>query len=184
MALTLITPAAAPVVSLAQAKAWCRVEGGGSDALLGELLLAAQRHVEMVLGRSLGEQTWTLTLDGFSDAIELGKGPVTGIVADGFTYRDLAGVPQTVDPALYSLDLVSNPAWVVLNEGESWPDVLDAVNVVEISFTAGEGADLCPPDLGQAIKMLTAYWFDNRDLTGREPDGLQGLIQPYRRIRI
>lgn len=181
MALTLITPATVPVVTLAQAKAWCRVEGSSSDALLADLLLAAQRHVEQIIGRSLGEQSWQLTLDTFSDAIELAPGPVTAVA--GFTYVDVDGLTQTVNPAIYSLDLVSTPGWIVRNEGQSWPELQSGVNTVSITFTAGEGPDLCPPDLAQAIKLLVAYWFDNRE-AALPFEKIAGLVNPYRRIRI
>ena len=190
MALSLIAPASEPVVSLASAKAWCKVEGNANDLVLGELVLAAQRHIEQIIERSLGEQTWRLTLDAFSDAIELPKGPVTGIVTNSFTYRDVAGLQQIVDPALYSLDLVSNPAWVVRNSDASWPALLDGVNAVAIEFTAGEGAALCPPDLARAILLLTAFWFDNREavnvgnIINEVPFGVRSLTDPYRKIRI
>lgn len=176
----LITPASTPVVSLERAKAWCRVEGTASDTLVTELLVAAQRHIEQIVGRSLGEQTWRLTLDGFSDAIELPRGPVTGIVSNGFKYRDPAGLEQVVDPELYSLDLVGVPAWIVRNEGQDWPETLDGVNAVSVEFTAGYAANQCPPDLMQAVRILVAYWFDNRDKTGLAPDGVAALVDPYR----
>lgn len=181
MALTLITPASEPVVSLAQAKAWCRVEGNKDNELIAELVLAAQRHVEQLLGQSLGEQGWRLTLDSFSDAIELARGPVTAVTA--FRYFDANGDEHTVDPALYSLDLAAAQGWIVRNDGEDWPELLDGINAVTIEFTAGYGPDLCPPDLAHAIKVATAHMYDTRDAAVPWAK-IADLMQPHRRILI
>lgn len=182
MGLKLITPAATLPVSLAAVKAWCGVEDDSHDTLLDQLRKAAVGHVEAVLGRSLGEQTWRLTLDGFSDAIELGKGPVLGLVADGFKYLDEAGVLTVVDPAIYTLDTITDPAWIVRNEGESWPATLDRINAVQVDFNAGWTEALLPEALRTAVCMIAGAWFDDRGAA--VPKGVMDLLHPFRRIRI
>lgn len=181
MALTLITPATGPVVQTADAKAWCRVEGAGSDNLIAMLVESATRQVEELAGIALGEQTWELTLDAFSDAIELTRGPVIEIATDGFTYVDEAGDSQVVDPALYTLDIASDPQWIVRNSDASWPATMDAINVVKVRFVTGY-AEL-PAPLEEAILRLVAQAFDNRD-SGSIPARVMELIEPWRKLWI
>lgn len=178
MGLTLITPAENPV-SLDDAKAWCRVDGAADDAALRIALNAAFEQAQTICGRALGVQTWKLVLDAFSPAIELSKGPVTGISA--FNYVGIDGLEHTVDAGIYTLDLVSDPQWIVLNSDDSWPDTLDAINVVSITYETGY-ADL-PAPIKAAILMQTAEWFDRR--SGVEVSAsLRNLLRPYRRLRI
>lgn len=175
MGLTLITPAASLAVSVAEAKAWCRIDGAADDALLSLLIETASAQIEEMTGRALVEQAWRLTLDEFSDSIELPKGPVSAV--SSVKYYDAAGALQTLAGSVYSLDLVSDPQWLVLNAGESWPDLLDAVNVVTIDFTTGYSE--VPPQLRTALLMLVAQWYDNR-APGEVPAGVAVLIERYR----
>lgn len=186
MTLSLITPAASPPVSLATVKAWAGVEDDSFDPVLDAMRLAAIGHVEEVLGRALGVQTWRLTLDAFSDAIELPRGPVLGVAANSFKYIDPAGAPQVVPAETYSLDLVSTPGWIVRNEGASWPEALDRVNAVQVDFEAGWTETLLPPAMRAAVCMLAVNWFENRsavnvgNITTEMPLGFNALIQPWR----
>src|SRR5690242_18760477 len=49
-------------VSLAEAKAFARIDGSDEDALVGALIAAARLHVESLTGRALITQTWRLVL--------------------------------------------------------------------------------------------------------------------------
>ena len=49
-------------VSLAEAKAFARIDGTDEDALVGALIAAARLHVESLTGRALVSQTWRLVL--------------------------------------------------------------------------------------------------------------------------
>lgn len=177
MGLTVITPATATIVTLAEAKLILRVLDASFDDLLTAHIAAAQAQVEGVMGRCLAPQTWRLTLDAFSDAIRLPKSPVTSVTV---RYYDLAGSLRTADPALYTLDLVSDPQWIVLNADESWPDTLDAVNAVQIDFDAGF------PDLTSnaaiaarnAIIAMVGCWFEDGAI-GTIPPGARTILFPY-----
>jgi uncharacterized phiE125 gp8 family phage protein len=179
MGLTLVTPAASPVVTLAEAKAWCRVDGDADDGALGIACAAAINAVEEFIGRSLGAQSWQLSLDAFADEIELPRGPVTAI--DSFTYVDTAGSSQAVDESLYTLDLVSDPQRVVRNDGASWPTTAGRINAVTIQFTAGFSA--VPSAVRLAILTLTAQVFDNRTMPALTAEMVRSL-SPWRLLRI
>ena len=178
MALTVITPpSASPAVTQAEAKRWCGIAAADTafDDLIDDLLASATLEVEELTGRAIGAQTLRLTLDGFSDTIELPKGPVSSVTS--VTYYDAAGALQTASASLYTTDLVSDPQWIVLNDGEVWPDTLDAVNVVLVLYVTGYGANV-PAPIKQAIRMLVAARFENR--LAAMPEAVMALVEPYR----
>ena len=98
-------------------------------------------------------------------------------------YVDPAGATINADPALYSTDLVSKPQWVVLNQGRSWPAVLDAVNVVQIEFTAGYSTLTLPAPIKLAVAALVKHWFENGAEAGI-PAGVTDLCGPWRSLLI
>lgn len=182
MALKLITAAATMPVSLASVKLHCGVEDDTFDPLLTELLADAVNHVEELLGRSLGEQTWQLTLDGFADAIELPRGPVLDVIEDGFKYAAPGGVLTVVPADLYTLDTVTQPSWIVRNDGAAWPEVVDGVNTVQVTFTAGWTESTLPRALRRAVCVLVAAWFEDR--TASAPKAVMELVEPFRTLWI
>lgn len=189
MGLTLITPPTQYPVTLAEAKRQVRVRHDDEDALITSLIAAATAHIESTLDLSLMTQTWALTLDAFSDAIELFRGPVQDIVS--VQYSDEDGLTQTVSVDDYTADLLGRRYWVVLNSDTSWPDILDAVNAVTVTYTAG--FDELPAryaDLKHAILLLVGHWFENRGagevghLVSELPFAVSALLQPHRLVTV
>lgn len=186
MALTLLTPAEAWPVTLTEAKAHCRVTHSDEDTLITGLIKAATRHVEQNLSMSIAEQQWLLTLDEFADNIELLRGPV--IEVDSVEYIDEAGDTQTADAELYFTDLMSRPAWIVLNTGQVWPATMAGVNMVSITYTAGMTA--VPDDLKHAILLLIGHWYQNREaavvatISSTLELAVDSLLQPYRWVLV
>lgn len=185
MGLTLVTPPVTEPVSLEDAKAHLRVLHDDEDALIEGLIVAATRHVEKTLGLSLMERTYRLTLDAFSDAIELPRGPVASVSA--VTYSDEDGITQTLDDDWYSVDLSSVRQWLVRNSGYSWPALLDGVNAVSVEYVTG--FDTLPDsyaDIRHAILLLIGHWYTNREavnignITSEIPMAVDALLQPYR----
>lgn len=185
MGLTIVTPASGSPIEDAEVKALCGIEDSAQDALLAILKPAAVRQVESCIGMALAATVYRLTLDAFSDAIELPRGPVSDVAS--VTYRDADGVSQVLNDSVYTLDLSSSPQWVVRNEGESWPDPLGAVNTVSVTFTAGYGSGTgevpLPDDLKLAVGALVQHWFENGAAAG-VPQGVWDLLGPYRRFLI
>lgn len=191
MALELVTPPAALPVSLAEAKAWCRLEEDDNsfDVVLTGSIRAATAWVEQYCGISIMERTWRLWLDRFSDSIELARGPVISV--SSVKYVDGDGLAQTLSSSAYALDLVSRPQWLVRVSDASWPATLDTVNAVYVDYVAGyQELPATHEDLKIAIQMLVANWFANPEavnvgnITSEMPFGVQSLVSPYRRIVI
>lgn len=179
-----VEPTGTPV-SLADAKLQCRVTHSEEDDLINGLIAAAVSMVEDYCGRALLEQTWRLTLDQFAERIVLPRGPVQEI--ETFTYLDRDGAEQTVSSNLYKLDLDADPQVILLEPQQQWPAVGNFAVPITITYVTGHAeADAVPAAIKQAILMLVANWFRNREtlLTGSTvaemPLGTMALLQNHR----
>lgn len=184
MGLTLLTPPDDEPVTLIEAKAQCRVLHSDEDTYIETLISAAARYVERYVGRSLTERQWKLTLDEFSDSIELPMGPVTAI--DAVEYVDADGDTIAIDAANYTLDSTSEPQWLVRNSAYNWPGTLGAVNVVSVTYTAGFATLPAQyADLKIAVLLLIGHWYRNREAVSEGtvntmPLAVEALAGPYR----
>jgi uncharacterized phiE125 gp8 family phage protein len=161
MGLQIVTPPAAEPVTLENAKEFLSIEAADTtfDSLIDGFIGAAREQIEAVTGRSLAAQTYVLTLDEFSDAIELPRGPVTAV--EWVRFIDLDGAAQTIADSDYTVDLSSDPQWIVRNSSAQWPRTLDAINVVSIRYTAGYAA--LPGPLRTAILLMVGDMFAFRE---------------------
>ncbi len=183
MGLTLVTPPTVWPVTLDEAKAQCRVRHSDEDGLLDRLIAAAIGHIEKELSISIAEQTWELSLDAFSDAIELRRGPVISVTS--VKYSDADGIEQTVSASDYTTDFTSERPWVVLNSDASWPDTLDGINAVRVRYVAGMA--IVPPSLKHAALVGIQRMFER----GADPRSdaeleraFESLLQPFRRVLV
>jgi len=157
MTSTLIAGPGEEPVTLAEAKAFCRIDADDDDALVAALIASARLHVEAMTGRALVEQTWRLSLTCAPLLVELPVVPAIALVA-------------APDGAALQGDAVL---------------LAEAGGDVTIDYTAGYGdaADV-PADLKQAVLTLVAYWYENRDALTAPPLGFDRLIAGYRRVRL
>jgi len=156
------------------------------------LVYAAIDYTESYLGRSLITQTWELYLDEFPKTpFKISYPPLQTITP--IVYYDTDDAPYTVTETDYYADIASEPGRLSLVYGESWPStVLRPVNGVKATFTAGYGdtADDVPQGIKQAILILIAHMYENRELfisTGAVPKNVpmsyHALLAPYRIMR-
>lgn len=193
----LITAPAAEPVSLAEARAHLRVTHTDEDALIGALITAAREHVESVTGLRLIDQAWELALPAFPDAtahwprtaqlfVELPGWPLKSVEA--VTYRDAAGVLQTLATEAYRVDDFRRPAR--LTPVGQWPATeSDNPLAVRVSYTAGFGEDgsTVPAAVRSAILLLIGDLYENRQ--GQQEAALvsnpavYALLWPHRLVR-
>ena len=163
----LITGPTIEPVSLADFKLHARIDGTDEDAILPLYIRAARSECEQRLGgRSLLTQTWETVLDRWpdDDDISLDWGPVQSITS--VNYRDTAGSLQTVPGSVYALDSVGNPAWVVLQPGQSWPIAGDFANAIAVRYVTGVAtAAEVPDDLKAWILLAAAHLYAQRERT-------------------
>jgi uncharacterized phiE125 gp8 family phage protein len=179
-------------VSLAEAKAHCRIDGTAEDTLVASLLLAARMHIERSLNVALIEQSWSLFLDCWPDrpSLALPLAPVMSVDAVRLYSPDDSSV--IADPDLFLLDGAGQRPRLSRREAGPWPLPGRGVNGIEIAFTAGYGAaaDDVPMPVRLAIKLLVAHWYETREpvLVGEQahavPLSVASLISPYREVRL
>ena len=88
-------------------------------------------------------------------------------------YLDEAGTLQTVDPATYHVWQASRRFWITPKDGECWPDICEAPGAVQVEYETG--FDEIPATVVQALRMLVAHWYENRqdEITGAVSTNVQ-----------
>jgi uncharacterized phiE125 gp8 family phage protein len=159
------------------------------DELLESFLRAAISAIEARTGKILIQRdfTWTLTAWRELHRQVLPVAPVAALsevkVIDG------GGAETIANPESYHLRRDTHtPA--IEGKGVCLPRIPQKGGSVEVSFVAGYGpvwSDL-PPDLGQAVFLLGAHYYDNRAVLGENermmPFGVSLLIDRHRRVRL
>lgn len=183
-------PAEEPV-TLAEAKAWLKVDGADEDALIATLITAARLHLESVTGRALLTQSWRLVLDAWPPGgeVRLPVAPLSALSA--IRAFDEDGDEHTIGLAQFLVEAGGTPALLVLPGTVAGMPVLRQRFGIEIDYVAGFGAAAdVPQELKQALLVLVAHWFEHRDavvIAGSGaviPFGFDRLIAPWREVRL
>lgn len=160
--LTVITPPASEPISLTLAKAFLKIDHAAEDTLLTGLIVAARQLTESYTGRRWITQTLRLTLAEFPCwEIRLPVLPVASITA--ITYKDVAGVTQTLSPSLYQTWLDHNPPLIAPAVNQYWPYTrTQAIQAVTVDFVAGAASADVPEQVKAAILLTIGNWDANR----------------------
>lgn len=152
-------------ITLAEAKTHLRVELDfeDDDAYISALITACRRYTEELTGNLFKRQTWKLTLDAFPCQIVLRKRPVTDV--NSIVYIGGDGAQQTLDAALYQVDLNGFLARIRPAYGQSWPTTRSQMGAVEVSFVAGaEDTEVGIPEYWkQGVLLLLGHYYENRE---------------------
>ena len=180
-------PAEEPV-SLAEAKAFLKVDDNAEDGLITTLIGAARLHIEGVTGRALMAQSWRIVLDGWPDngVVRLPVSPlisVTGILATD----DHGGSHE-----LALAQFLSEPDRLIVPRVVVGMPMLQPRQGIEIDYVAGYGTEPedVPGDLRQALLGLVAHWHEHRDAVivagsgAIVPSGFDRVVAGYKRVRL
>lgn len=185
-AVVLVPPTGEPV-SLADAKAWLRIDTSAEDTLVTGLIPAARARVEAATRRLLMTQTWRLSLDDWPPCPGvIPLAPVASVAV--LRVYDAGGIAQAIDPATYRLFDAPDQAQIVFFVPPPSPGRM--ASGIEIDVVAGYGAAIdVPAPLRQAMLMLIAGWFENRGDAAEPganalPASVASLVAPYRRPRL
>lgn len=198
----LLTPAVAEPIALVDAKVVCAVDADlvEEDAHIEHLIAAARDYVQNDLASHgnplrLAPEIWQLQAAFWprSSWIDLGVLPVVSL--EGVSYQAvLDGELQEVEMDLSEFYLQVEQARVYRWVSAQWPDVLLGPDGWRVSFKAGYSSSALPPALTQAMFMLIAHWFENREavLASSEfraesvvvPHGYTELVAPFKRGRV
>lgn len=169
--LTRATPPAVEPVTLAEAKAHCRIDTSTDDAYVSSLITAAREWCEQYLDRTLVHTQWVMRFDRFppdgTHDIELPRPPMatagtTTAVALTFTAEN--GTTSTYSTASYRVDRDGTPGAVKTLYGQTWPPHLQDDNAISVTWWGGYGASgtSVPAAIRHAMLMLVGFWYDNR----------------------
>ncbi|MEY2689604.1 MAG: hypothetical protein RL375_3803 [Pseudomonadota bacterium] len=156
MSTIVITPPSIEPLTLEEALQHLRADAGAEDALVSALITAAREAAEHRTGRALMLQTRQTTLDAFPVGIRLDGAPVVDVLSITYTATD--GVDVVLDPADYTLDTLSTPAWVVPAYGVSWPSTLCTVNAVRVVYRCGYSTSATPATARAAVPAGIRQW--------------------------
>ncbi len=183
MSLQLLTPPASEPVGLADAKTHLKLDTSDDDALVTTLITAARARAEWHTGRAFVTQHWRLRLDAWpADGVaEIPLPPLVSVEEVAVT--DASNIRTVLDPAVYRIDIASEPGRVIFNDR---PASLRRRDGLEIAFTAGYGdAGAVPAPVKEAILEIVADLYGHRG-DGDDPVGLTGqaLLAPYRIFKL
>jgi len=204
-------PAEEPI-SLVEAKAVLRVSSTAEDAIITQIIIAARNFCERYTGKVFVTQTWEGWLDrapvqparGWHEGIEerpissayetkrfieIDKGPVQSV--SSIKSLNDEGTEAAFEASNYIVDNLRTPARVALARSSAWPTDLRPINAIKITFVAGFGAAAAvPQDIKQAMYLLIAHWFENREamlkgtITAEIDFGVRDLLQQHRTVRL
>lgn len=194
MAWKITTPPAVEPVTLAEAKAYLRLDHTTEDGLVTALIVAARQQVEVFTRQALVTQTVLEYFDAFPrwepfdfDSLYLSVNPVQSVEA--FTYIDQNGIEQELQTTDYELDSASHPARLNSSyDAKAWPGALLVPNAVRVEYVAGYGlAAAVPKGIISALFLLLGHMHTNRDAKGHNspelPQAVKALLYPYRVAR-
>jgi uncharacterized phiE125 gp8 family phage protein len=186
MASLLLAPPSVEPLSLAEAKAFLRIETAEDDPLIAAFISAARLHVETQTGLALVTQSWRMVLDCWPANGRIAVRPAPLQALGAARVFDFDGEVRAVDGQAFVSDLststLSFMPWAL-------PMPTRIAAGIELDFTAGFGdaASHVPEPLRQALRILVAHWHENRAIVaGAEvvpvPSNAAALIAPYRML--
>lgn len=188
MSSLLLTAPAVEPLSLAEAKAFLRVEHDDDDDVISALIAASRIHIEAQTRRALVTQNWRIVLDQWpaDGRLPVRPAPLQSVTAARVYNVD--GAAQTIDLQGFVLDAgqsaLAFAPWALMQPGR-----LAAGIELDVVCGYGDAATDVPEPLRQAIRLLVAHWYENRGLATLDavtvlPTTVATLIAPYRLLSL
>ena len=174
-AILLTAPAAEPV-SLAEAKAYLRLDHDAEDELVSELIASARAQVEKLTRRVLVDQRWRLAVAVPDDGGPIALKPRPVREVEAARARRPGGALEELAADAFRFDWAGER--LLLRSGVS-------ARYVEIDLACGYGAAAdVPESLRLAVKRLVADAFERRSGADGPPADVSDLVAPYRDFRL
>jgi uncharacterized phiE125 gp8 family phage protein len=171
-------PAVEPV-TLAEAKAHCRVDASADDTLIQNLVTTARELVEDYIDRALVTQRLVMKIDEFGSEIELPRPPMASsgtVTAVTITYTIADGSTTTLAASEYRVDRDAQPGRIRTLYNGSWPSGLLDANAVTVTWWAGYGAATDVPQRVKSAMLMTILELYEKRSDGQMPDGAKRLL--------
>jgi uncharacterized phiE125 gp8 family phage protein len=165
--LKVLTQPTVEPVSLAEAKAHCRVDTDTDNAYLASLIRAAREWCAAYCDETFVHTQYVMTLDSFPVEIELPRPPMataSGYTAVTVTYKTENQATATLATNQYRVDRDSTPGVLRTLYSGSWPSHLMDYNAVTVTWWGGVSADGTGVEqrIKNAILWLVGYWYERR----------------------
>ena len=172
-------------ITLAEAKAQCRISDTSEDTLVATLINAARDYIENTTGIVCGTATKVLRYNDFADRLPIYRAPVASVTSVSYTASD--GSETTLASNQYRLRERHGVVTLQPAHGVTWPatEVIDGAVTVTVSAGYASNAAI-PADIRTAAMMLVANWYANREAvvigaaTNTVPFGVADLLRSYR----
>lgn len=175
----LVAPGTEPI-TLAEAKAHCRVDTSADDTLIQGYITAAREWVEDYIDRALVAQQLVMRMDVFPPEIELPRPPM---IASGtatsvtVTYvTGEAGGTATLAATEYRVDRDSTPGAIRTLYGGSWPSYLLDANAVSVTWWAGYGDPASVPQRVKNSMLMCVHELYEKRGDAMMPDAAKRLL--------
>jgi uncharacterized phiE125 gp8 family phage protein len=179
-------PAIEPV-SIAEAKAWLKIDGSDEDDLIRALIVAARLMVEAEIGQVLIAQNWRLVGDHWPQARDIPVSVGRLIAITGGRVFSAEGVATQIPLASMMAVKTSLPNAVAV-EPRPVPGRMRAGIEIDLRLGIGEAAEDVPETIRLAIKRLVALWFEDRGdgatVEPGLPPAIRALLRPFRMVRL
>ncbi|HZL30407.1 MAG TPA: head-tail connector protein [Pseudolabrys sp.] len=185
--LLLIAPAVEPL-SLAEAKAFLRVEHDDDNDVILSLISASRIHIEAQTRRALISQSWRIALDAWPADGRLPVRPAPLREVTAARVFDAADNAQSIDLQAFVF-AAGNSALAFAPWTLAQPGRFAAGIEIDVVCGYGDAAADVPEPLRQAIRLLIAHWYENRGLAAVGtvtvlPTTVATLIAPYRLLSL
>ena len=180
---TVTVAAAAEPVTLAEAKAQCRVDGSDEDTLIGGIIKSARAYVEDYTGTITTSRTVAVKCDSFADFAHFPVVPLASV--SSVSYVDGAGATQTLAASVYEVRADGLQASLALKSGQSWPSIQSGSRITVTAVVGGTTDDA----VKLAILLLVSDYYDHRGNTAfgtnqptELPHAVTALLANHRRF--
>lgn len=188
--LVLKTGPATTAISLAEAKAFLRVDSDydDDDSYITSLIGVATNVVEQFTRRRLITQTYNIYYDEFPPYMDLQVGNVASVTH--VKYYDTDNTLQTLDTSQYDVDIRVKPGRIYQAEDGNFPDTYERANSVEVEFVVGSAASDVEDAIKQAMYIVIGRYYENRQdvVMGTQVNELplmvDHLLTPYRLLEL
>lgn len=188
--LVLKTGPATTAISLAEAKAFLRVDSDydDDDSYITSLIGVATNVVEQFTRRRLITQTYNIYYDEFPPYMDLQVGNVASVTH--VKYYDTDNTLQTLDTSQYDVDIRVKPGRIYQAEDGNFPDTYVRANSVEVEFVVGSSASDVEDAIKQAMYIVIGRYYENRQdvvtgtIASELPLMVEHLLTPYRLLEL
>lgn len=169
------------VISVADLKTFCRVDGSAEDSIISSMRDAAIGYAESACNIRIGQVSAEGYLDQFLPA-RFPTGPVVSI--SSVEYLNQSNVLTTLPTSQYYYEIDGSGGRI---NWYNYPSLYSyAMNRVKINFTVGYAAADVPEGILHAIRILVAHYYENRQaaVVGKTvnevPYSVDSLLSKYR----